>query len=72
MTLRGGGAVVPGIAWSQREKTLLLKVDIPPGVPIENLKVTEKTVEWKEGDVSLDLELYEKIDVDSVVKKSDG
>jgi len=74
MRLRGGGApVVPGVAWSQREPTLLLKVDMPAGVSSPDaLTVNEQSLLWKEGDVCLDMELFDKVDTDSVVKKSDG
>eukprot|EP00287_Rhodomonas_sp_CCMP768_P012771 CAMPEP_0196724486 /NCGR_PEP_ID=MMETSP1091-20130531/6312_1 /TAXON_ID=302021 /ORGANISM="Rhodomonas sp., Strain CCMP768" /LENGTH=131 /DNA_ID=CAMNT_0042066607 /DNA_START=189 /DNA_END=581 /DNA_ORIENTATION=+ len=72
MTLRGGGMVVPGISWSQREETLLLKIEIPSGASADGLTVNEKSVEWKEGDVNLDLELFAAVDTASATKKSDG
>ncbi|KAJ1484020.1 HSP20-like chaperone [Baffinella frigidus] len=75
LELRGGDGVhLPIVAWSQRQETLTLKIDVPVGVTCsaDNVKVEEQAVRWHEEKVGLDLELWGKLDVSSAIVRSDG
>ena len=74
LMLRGGGEVVPAVAWSQRQDSLLLKVDIPAGASLDGLAVGSdgNLLEWEDDKVALNLELYGSLDQGSVVKTDAG
>ena len=76
LELRGGEGTVhlPVVAWSQRQQTVQLKIDVPVGVACsaDNVKVEEQAVRWHEAEVGLDLELFGKLDTESAVVRSDG
>jgi hypothetical protein len=64
LSLRGGEGqkVVPGVAWSQTADSLLLKVDMPPGVhSADGLKVLDTHLTWNEGDIDLNMELSSEV-----------
>ena len=73
LMLRGGGQV-PAVAWSQRQDSLMLKVDIPAGASHEHLTVAGdgNVVEWADDKVSLRLELYASLDKDTIAKIDGG
>jgi len=74
LMLRGGGEVVPAVAWSQRQDSLLLTVDIPAGASLDGLAVGSdgNLLEWADDKVALNLELYGSLDQGSVVKTDAG
>ena len=75
LTLRGGDGqrVVPGVAWSQQADSLLLKVDMPPGVhSTDGLKISDTHISWKEGDAELDLALSAEVKSESASIFCDG
>ncbi len=78
LVLRGGDGqaghkVVPGVAWSQQAESLLLKVDMPPGIhSTEGLKISDTHITWKEGEVDLDVGLFAEVKGDSASIFCDG
>ena len=73
LSLRGGGAV-PGVEWSQRQGSLMVKVEIPAGASFDDLHLAgdDDVIEWADDKVSLSLGLYGKLDKDSLAKKHCG
>ena len=73
LSLRGGGEV-PGVSWSQRQDSLMLRVEIPAGASHEGLHVAGDgdLVEWTDDKVSLSLGLYAGLDPGSLVKTDGG
>ena len=75
LELRGGGGVhLPTVAWSQRQNTLMLKIEVPAGgkCSADNIKVGEQSVAWHEAEIGLDLSLFQKLDEASIKVHSDG
>jgi hypothetical protein len=78
LVLRGGDGqpghkVVPGVAWSQQAESVLLKVDMPPGIhSTEGLKISDTHITWKEGDVDLDVGFFAEVKGDSASIFCDG
>ncbi len=77
LVLRGGDGpvhkVVPGVAWSQQAESLLLKVDMPPGIHSpDGLKISDTHVTWKEGEVDLDVGLFAEVKSDAASIFCDG
>ena len=65
--------MVPGVAWSQQADSLLLKVDMPPGVhSTDGLKISDTHISWKEGDAELDLALSAEVKSESASIFCDG
>ena len=69
-----GGVHLPTVAWSQRQNTLMLKIEVPAGVKCsaDNIKVGEQSVAWHEAEIGLDLSLFQKLDEASIKVHSDG
>ncbi|EKX38752.1 HSP90 co-chaperone p23 [Guillardia theta CCMP2712] len=75
LRLRGGAeGHVPGVAWSQRQNTLLFKVDVPHDAAsvVDDLKLSGNKLTWQGELVNLNLELYGSVDENSINKKFDG
>ena len=73
LSLRGGGEV-PGVQWSQRQDSLMIKVEVPAGASLDHLTVSGDgdVLEWADEKVTLNLGLYGKLDQSSVVKVDAG
>jgi len=71
--LRGGGAV-PGVTWSQRQDSLMVKVEIPAGASLDALRLAgdDDVIEWADDAVSLSLDLYAKLDKGSLARTDGG
>ena len=74
-TLRGGsGAPVPGVSWSQRQDSLMLKVDIPAGASLDNLNLAGDggALEWNDDHAHLKVDFFAKLDHSTVTKSDHG
>ena len=74
LSLRGGGVAVPGVSWSQRADSLMLKVEIPAGSSLENLNLAGDgdVLEWKDEKAELNLALHDKLDHNTLTKSNHG
>lgn len=74
LSLRGGGAAVPGVSWSQRQDSLMLKVEIPAGASLESLNLAGDggVLEWNDDQATLSLTFHDKLDLNTMTKRDHG